>query len=591
MRFHDPSGRQNTYGDTLQVNLLSAGGNYGWDPVPGYDEGVPMTDRVKFPDAIEAKWSSGNPTLATSGGIFIQGEAWGPCEGRLAVATLITQSLRVFDFAADGTFVSQVVAPELDGAYGRLRTPMMGPDGALYVTTSNGSGDDKILRVTPANLGPRFPSSETGERSVRENTPAGRSIGDPFQATDEEGDPLTCSLDSAGGAVFDIDETTGQLRTRAPLDRETQDTYRLTVSVSDGRARDGSADAAVDDTVEVTVTVTDENEPPELTGPSEITVTEHSGVELEAYRADDPERARLNWTLSGTDAADFRISLDGLLSFRSVFDRFLDALDTLGYEWLGLSRWTCGGAASLSESSVPQRRPSGHLATQWVLCYSHGMPSGAARWLEELPLESFFRASDVPGRSRSAARSFLNREIHKKPPRILRVAPNLYWKARPPSRYTGRVHPPSPRLIGWEIAGPHAAALGWYGANLVGWSDQIALQYVEFAVPGEPKQRNPHPRVTIRSRRNLSRRELSRLEATYLEAVIGFDRWCEIDWGKALNLTLFRLEQRTENGDDLPRSKVFEVVAANEHPKHHGDLFRSRAADLVAVMAESEQRV
>ena len=249
------------------------------------------------------------------------------------------------------------------------------------------------------------------------------------------------------------------------------------------------------------------------------------------------------------------------------------------------------GAASLSESSVPQRRPSGHLATQWVLCYSHGMPSDAARWLEELPLESFFLASDVPGRSRSAARSFLNREIHKKPPRILRVAPNLYWKARPPSRYTGRVHPPSPRLIGWEIAGPHAAALGWYGANLVGWSDQIALQYVEFAVPGEPKQRNPHPRVTIRSRRNLSRRELSRLEATYLEAVIGFDRWCEIDWGKALNLTLFRLEQRTETGDDLPRSKVFEAVAANEHPKHHGDLFRSRAADLVAVMAESEQRV
>ena len=226
-----------------------------------------------------------------------------------------------------------------------------------------------------------------------------------------------------------------------------------------------------------------------------------------------------------------------------------------------------------------------------MLCYSHGMPSDAARWLEELPLESFFRASDVPGRSRSAARSFLNREIHKKPPRILRVAPNLYWKARPPSRYTGRVHPPSPRLIGWEIAGPHAAALGWYGANLVGWSDQIALQYVEFAVPGEPKQRNPHPRVTIRSRRNLSRRELSRLEATYLEAIIGFDRWCEIDWGKALNLTLFRLEQRTENGDDLPRSKVFEAVAANEHPKHHGDRFRSRAADLVAVMAESEQRV
>ena len=30
---------------------------------------------------------------------------------------------------------------------GRLRTPVQGPDGALYVTTSNGS-DDAILRIT-----------------------------------------------------------------------------------------------------------------------------------------------------------------------------------------------------------------------------------------------------------------------------------------------------------------------------------------------------------------------------------------------------------------------------------------------------------
>ena len=108
-------------------------------------------------------------------------------------------------------------------------------------------------------------------------------------------------------------------------------------------------------------------------------------------------------------------------------------------------------------------------------------------------------------------------------------------------------------------------------------------------MPGEPRQRNPHPRVTIRSRRNLTRRELTRLEATYLEAVIGYDRWCEIDWGKALNLTLFRLEQRAGNGDDLPRSEAFQAVAANEHPKHRSGLFRSRVADLVGVMAESEQ--
>jgi len=35
----------------------------------------------------------------------------------------------------------------LDRKYGRLRSPVLGPDGALYVTTSNGSGD-RIIRLT-----------------------------------------------------------------------------------------------------------------------------------------------------------------------------------------------------------------------------------------------------------------------------------------------------------------------------------------------------------------------------------------------------------------------------------------------------------
>ena len=141
-----------------EINLLEPGGNYGWDPIPDdgtlafydyFDEaGVPMTDLAKFPSARQARWSSGFPTLATSGAVFLDGPQWGEWEGRLAVATLKTKSLRVFEFTEQGELASQIVVPELDGTHGRLRTPVMGPDGALYIANSNLPGNGRILRVT-----------------------------------------------------------------------------------------------------------------------------------------------------------------------------------------------------------------------------------------------------------------------------------------------------------------------------------------------------------------------------------------------------------------------------------------------------------
>lgn len=136
-----------TYRDD-EVNRLVRGGNYGWQAGPGYDESPPMTDLQRFPRAIAARWSSGYPTMATSGAVFLEGPQWGPWNGALAVAALKAQQLVVFPFKA-GVLDRPVVPPALDEAYGRLRTAVLGPDGALYLTTANGGGADQILRVTP----------------------------------------------------------------------------------------------------------------------------------------------------------------------------------------------------------------------------------------------------------------------------------------------------------------------------------------------------------------------------------------------------------------------------------------------------------
>ncbi len=143
------------HGPTIddEVNLLVPGGNYGWDPAQGgtqggYDEGVPMTDTRRYPDAVGAIWSSGKPTVALAGATFLSGEDWGAWDGALAVATLKGSKLMVFSLDAAGGVVDTAIPAELDQPFGRLRAARTGPDGALYLTTSNGEAD-KLLRVIP----------------------------------------------------------------------------------------------------------------------------------------------------------------------------------------------------------------------------------------------------------------------------------------------------------------------------------------------------------------------------------------------------------------------------------------------------------
>lgn len=120
-----------------EINVIAAGKNYGWPDQEGFGGTA-----KGFADPI---WTTGSVTYATTGATFVTGEAWGLWSGSLFVVTLKEQDLR--RFAVNGT---SVIPKEvlLDQKYGRLRSVVQGPDGALYVTTSNGSGD-RIIRVAP----------------------------------------------------------------------------------------------------------------------------------------------------------------------------------------------------------------------------------------------------------------------------------------------------------------------------------------------------------------------------------------------------------------------------------------------------------
>ena len=103
-----------------------------------------------------------------------------------------------------------------------------------------------------------------------ENTKADVAFGAPVAATDvDRGDTLTYTLGgTADDNSFAIDSMTGQLKTMDPLDltMKPKTSYMVTVTVTDGKNAEDNVDTTtVDDTITVTIMVTDVNEAPMFT--------------------------------------------------------------------------------------------------------------------------------------------------------------------------------------------------------------------------------------------------------------------------------------------------------------------------------------
>ena len=167
------------------------------------------------------------------------------------------QTLAALDFETQTDYEVMVIATD-DGV-----PPLTG---TITVTI-------KVTDVLPAdgdtavaNKEPAFTQGPSTTRMVDENTAAGVDIEALVVAEDDDdiGATLTYGLRGADADLFDIESTTtgGKLKTKAPLDHEDKETYMVTVTVTDGKDAEDNFAPAVDDTIRVTIMVTDVNEAP-----------------------------------------------------------------------------------------------------------------------------------------------------------------------------------------------------------------------------------------------------------------------------------------------------------------------------------------
>ena len=163
--------------------------------------------------------------------------------------------------------------------------------GALPSGVATGTPSSATLTIEETNVPPTFVEGAAATRSVTENTTSGNDIGSPVSASDDDMDDLTYSLSGTDDASFRIGHLTGQIRTRASLDFETKNSFKVTVTADDGNG--GS------DSIDVTITVTDVNEKPAVEPPpiahQSITAGVFREISLQG-KFSDPDGDTLTYT-------------------------------------------------------------------------------------------------------------------------------------------------------------------------------------------------------------------------------------------------------------------------------------------------------
>ena len=205
----------------------------------------------------------------------------------------------------------------IDSRSGQLRTKAEldhenTPNYSVTVTATDPSGDSDSIDVTITIEDEDERLILTGPSTVpyEENS---SGIVATFSAADPEEELVTWALAGTDLTAFTL--SGGDLTFNAPPDYERDNRYSVTVEATAGSHTARQT---------VTVSITNVNEAPEITGPTAPDPYMENGTgPVATYRATDPERDPIQWTLEDTDADAFTIT-DGVLRFPAPPDFEVD---------------------------------------------------------------------------------------------------------------------------------------------------------------------------------------------------------------------------------------------------------------------------
>ena len=145
---HGPSGERGYAHD--EINVIERGKNYGWPTIVGDSNDIAYTNPILH---------SGDITWAPSGLLYYNSDKISEWKGKFLVATLRGEHVMVLDLDLENDVVNSA-EKIFQGDYGRIRNLVQGPDGDVFMLTSNGN-NDKILQISTLETVPL--SVETSE--------------------------------------------------------------------------------------------------------------------------------------------------------------------------------------------------------------------------------------------------------------------------------------------------------------------------------------------------------------------------------------------------------------------------------------------